>query len=85
MGYNLETKCVRDYKDILEDDFLDLYKLNITKEEIDNLIDAFKIRNYINYLSLFLFLDNMKKVYFWLGVCYNWCRKEDDENGKEKN
>lgn len=27
LGYNLETKCVRDYKDILEDDFLDLYKL----------------------------------------------------------
>ena len=26
-GYNLETKCVRDYKDILKDDFLDLYKL----------------------------------------------------------
>lgn len=31
--------------------FIDLYKLNITKEEIDNLIDAFKIRNYINTKS----------------------------------
>lgn len=27
LGYNIETKYVRDYKDILEDNFLDCYKL----------------------------------------------------------
>ena len=27
LGYNLETKYVRDYRDILKDDFLTLYKL----------------------------------------------------------
>jgi hypothetical protein len=27
LGYNLETKYVRDYKDILKDDFLSLYQL----------------------------------------------------------
>ena len=27
LGYNLETKYIRDYKDILKDDFLSIYKL----------------------------------------------------------
>lgn len=34
LGYNLETKYIRDYKDILKDDFLYLYKLKKVAQEV---------------------------------------------------